>query len=316
MIETTHRVPGFFIVGAPKCGTTALAYFLSQHPDVYMLPKETHFFGSDLRFRRPRPTAERYQQMCAQAPKNAIIGDASVFYLYSEKAPREIQEWSPDSRVIIQLRNPVNMMHSLHQQCLSQVNEDIRDFGKALEAEEDRVLGRRIPYAAHSDHALFYRRLARFPEQIERYWNVFGKDRVKITLLEEMRQAPRKIYEETLEFLGLDPFDRVQFETVNPTTDVRFPILKMVQKKCLPMEGIVHRHAPGLLRLIMIALRWATEKPAVKRPMNPELRSSLASEFRPIVEKLGTMLNRDLGHWMLPAPVHSVPAPPNGRRFE
>lgn len=42
--------PDFFIVGAPKCGTTAMADYLAAHPDIYMARKEMHFFGLDLRF--------------------------------------------------------------------------------------------------------------------------------------------------------------------------------------------------------------------------------------------------------------------------
>ena len=41
--------PNFFIVGAPKCGTTALYEYLRPHPNVFMSPvKEPHFFATDL----------------------------------------------------------------------------------------------------------------------------------------------------------------------------------------------------------------------------------------------------------------------------
>ena len=64
--------PNFFIVGAPKCGTTSMHEYLQRHPDVYMpFFKEPHFFGSDLegsRFRQFRARPERYLKLFRDAP--------------------------------------------------------------------------------------------------------------------------------------------------------------------------------------------------------------------------------------------------------
>ena len=44
-----YQKPDFFIVGAPKCGTTSLYYYLRQHPQIFMPDyKEPHYFGKDL----------------------------------------------------------------------------------------------------------------------------------------------------------------------------------------------------------------------------------------------------------------------------
>ena len=51
-LKTTResgKIPNLFIVGAPKCGTTSLHYWLSQHPEIFMSdPKEPFYFCKDL----------------------------------------------------------------------------------------------------------------------------------------------------------------------------------------------------------------------------------------------------------------------------
>jgi len=142
------RTPDFFIVGAPKCGTTAMSDYLRQHPEIYMPQrKEPHFFGSDLD--APYPyfirDKEQYFSLFAEAKDEKRVGEASVWYLYSKRAAFEIKEFCPTASIIIMLRNPVDMIYSLHSQRLFTGNEDIPDFEEALEAEEDRKRGLRIP---------------------------------------------------------------------------------------------------------------------------------------------------------------------------
>ena len=139
-------LPNFFIVGAPKCGTTALYAYLAQHPDVFMSdPKEPHYFGSDLDFRyRRRPSDQQYRSYFAGAGDRRRIGEGSVWYLYSECAADEIGQAVPDARIIVMLRDPVEMIPSLHSQFVYNGHEDLA-LADALAAEEDRAQGRRIP---------------------------------------------------------------------------------------------------------------------------------------------------------------------------
>src|SRR3954468_1950993 len=112
--------PSFFIVGAPKCGTTSLNDYLRQHPRIFIPErKELHYFGSDLTFlKTQRPTREEYLAHFAAAQPQQIAGEASVWYLYSQLAAREIHDFCREAKFIIMLRNPVDMMHSLHSQYL------------------------------------------------------------------------------------------------------------------------------------------------------------------------------------------------------
>jgi hypothetical protein len=110
------RKPDFFIVGAPKSGTTAMYFYLKQHPEIFMPErKELHFFGSDFFAPHFVRDLKEYLKFFEGADNKKRIGEASVWYLYSKRAAFEIKEFNPDADIIIMLRNPVDMMYSLRE---------------------------------------------------------------------------------------------------------------------------------------------------------------------------------------------------------
>src|SRR5665213_3487944 len=140
------RFPDFFIIGAPKCGTTALYHYLSEHPEVHMSsPKEPHFFSRDLPLSRIVRTAEEYAALFSEAPTDAVTGEGSTWYLFSEVAVPEILSLRPDARFVVILRNPVHAVQSLHAQLFIGSSEDLFDFESAWRAQEDRAHGNRLP---------------------------------------------------------------------------------------------------------------------------------------------------------------------------
>src|SRR6185436_3306607 len=136
--------PDFFIVGAFKAGTTALYEYLRVHPQIFMsVPKEPMYFGADLTPRYRRMTEDEYLALFRDARPNQHAGEASPWYLYSTSAAAEINDFALDGRVIIMLRNPVDVMYSQHSQLVFNQREDLADFGAALDAEPDRLAGHR-----------------------------------------------------------------------------------------------------------------------------------------------------------------------------
>lgn len=135
--------------------------------------KDSTFFGSDLNFKNTimlppdmfRVDRETYLSWFKDVKDAKRMGEASVWYLYSKKAAEQIKEFSPEAQIIIMLRNPVDMLYSLHGQFLYDLNKDIEDFEEALKAEEDRKRWLRIPSTAYLPEALYYREVARFSEQ-------------------------------------------------------------------------------------------------------------------------------------------------------
>ncbi|MFQ5518600.1 MAG: sulfotransferase, partial [Mariprofundus sp.] len=137
--------PDFFIVGAPKCGTTAMYTYLQAHPDIFMSEvKEPYYFCSDLGFHRFRNEQE-YLKLFSVASPQQRIGEASTWYLYSSQAAAAIHAFNTDARIIVMLRNPVDMMYSLYSHFLYIGSEETDSFEAALAAEEERKHGNCIP---------------------------------------------------------------------------------------------------------------------------------------------------------------------------
>ena len=137
-----RKKPNFFIVGAPKCGTTSMNAYLKQHPDIFVPErKELHYFGSDLAFQRDSFLEEAYSKHFENWEDQKVGGEASAWYLYSERAAEEIHQFNSDAKIIIMLRNPADMVHAHHSQAMYVGGESITNFDEALDAEEGRRNG-------------------------------------------------------------------------------------------------------------------------------------------------------------------------------
>ncbi len=294
------KEPDFFIVGAFKAGTTALYEYLRAHPQVFMpFHKEPMYFGADLDARYARMTREEYLSLFAEARTDQRVGEASPWYLYSTMAASEIQEFNPEAQIIVMLRNPVDVMHAQHAQLLFNHREDLADFEAALAAEADRRTGRRIPAGALRREALFYRHSVRFTEQLERYIDLFGWERVHVIVFDDFRDRTAETYADVLRFLGVDSGFRPDFEVRNPNRRVRSAAL---QRAVFRPRGALRRMVPWLRRFPLVhrvrdALVNANSAPEARAPMDPRLRTRLTAELAPEIEALGRLIGRDLSAW-------------------
>src|ERR1700687_4738832 len=183
--------PDFFIVGAPKCGTTALYRCLEAHPQIFVPErKEIHHFGTDLYSPTYLRDSNEYLSLFGNAGDAKRIGEASVWYLFSKRAAVEIKDFCGRASIIIMLRNPVDMIYSLHSQHLYNGTEEIQDFAEALDAEEARKRGRRLPKNVPATERLFYREVARYTDQVDRYLKAFGDDNVKVIIYDDFKKEP------------------------------------------------------------------------------------------------------------------------------
>ena len=133
--------PGLFIVGAPTCGTTAWVSYLGEHPQIaFSRIKEPHYFARDLPGFREVEMKREYEALFSDAGDAAVLGEASVLYLFSESAAEQIRKYNPDARILILLRAQEDYLPSWHQQLLYTFQEEIEDFGEAW-----RLSGQRRP---------------------------------------------------------------------------------------------------------------------------------------------------------------------------
>jgi hypothetical protein len=315
------RKPNLFIVGAPKSGTTALWTYLGRHPDIFTpgedqldsdLPaaggKEYQYFGSDLASNiDTKRTLESYLAVFARATDERYLLDASPMYLCSELAAAEIAAFSPDARAIAVLRNPVDMMYSLHGEALFQGDEDIVDFEGALDAEDDRHHGKRIPPTCQGAlWSLYYRDVARYADQVERFFDALGRDRVHVIIFDDLASDPAAAYRATLAFLDIDvdesqlPDFTVRNAHKAPRSQFAVRMMRNPPPVLRTVTRVLVRNQATRRALGFRALELNADK-RPREPMQPELRSTLQTEFTGDIERLGKLLGRDLSSWLEPA---------------
>lgn len=295
-----RRYPDFFIVGAPRCGTTFMYEYLNRHPQIYMSPtKEPQYFANDLdsgsyldsvTFMRDR---EQYLDLFRDAQPDQITGEASTWYLYSKDAARNIKMANADARIIIMLRDPVDMLYSLHGRRVYGGSEDLTDFEEALAAEGDRKLGRRIPPRARNIEALFYRDVGRYSEQVKRYLETFGPERVHIIIFEEFRADPSAAYRQTLEFLGVDSTFKPDLHVVNEGVERRS--VRAQRLRLAPVMVMFSRRVPKRIRP-HVGRVWDVVTTRTKRrpPLDHAVAEKLREDLHPDVVRLSEIVGRDL----------------------
>lgn len=292
--------PDFFIVGAPRCGTTAMYEYLRVHPDVYMpLHKEPMYFGHDLSQLHERLSERDYLALFDEARPGQRVGEATTWYLASKTAASEIRDFSPEAQIIIMLRHPVDVMYSLHRELLFYRGETIEDFQEALDAEPDRREGRRLGPSRRPE-ALLYRQAVRFAEQVERYLAVFGRERVKVILFDDFIADVEGVYADVLRFLEVDDAFRPEFRRVNESKE---PLNRTMQalvvrppKPIAKLIPILRRSA--LAHRLRAALLAFNSRPVDRPPMPPALRRELTAEFEPEIRRLAALIDRDLSGWL------------------
>ncbi len=299
------RVPDFFIIGAPKCGTTALHSYLRDHPRIFMPErKEIHFFCEDLNFPRRSSVRDRdeYLGLFAAATDDMLIGEGSASYLYSDVAVAKILTANPNAKLIAILRNPVEMAYSFHSQLLTNLNEDVTDFRAAWSLQANRRNGMDIPQLCSEPRFLQYRSVCCFPDQIDRLIRqVQDRGNVLICIFEDLAKEPRAVYERILEFLDLPSDGRTSFEKVNANTVYRSALLNRLVRRPPPALDAAYALMKRGANSLGLRPRGLVERINARRTprarLADDVRVQLEAEFAPDIVRLETILGRSLDVW-------------------
>jgi hypothetical protein len=297
--------PNFFIVGAPKCGTTALYEYLRPHPNIFMPSlKEPHFFARDLGTYPRIKTLQEYTEIFAESTdKHLSVGEASVYYLRSSVAIPNIREFNPDARIIAMFRNPVEMVYSLHSQLLYVSEETERDFETAWRLQERRSRGLDLPPAIRSPLLVQYAQIGQFGTQAQRALSLFPREQVKLILYDDFTASPQRVYDEVIDFLGIPHDGRAAFPRINENKRARVAWLKAFYRKppavlrdaIRSLKQAVGEERISAAKKKMVALNTVREQ---RSPLSPEFRAELVAVFRDEVALLSRLVNRDLSHWV------------------
>ena len=292
------RKPNFFLIGAPKCGTTSFQEYLTTHPSIFMsTPKELCYFDSDLPYPNSPKNENEYMDFFKNVTNNhSIIGEASVGYLYSRVAVTNILSFNPEARFMVMIRNPIDMARSMHAYSVQVLEENIEDFKEAWRLQEKRELGFYLPPTCYHRDFVLYGKLRKLGEQLQRLFHMVPREKVHVIIFDDLILNQSEVYHNALNFLGLADDGRTNFSVKNATKTHRSKkvqyMLRMLlfarQKLPIRKFGI-----PVMNKLVTWNLRDES-----KTSIDADFRSELAEYFKADVGLLSSLMSRDFSHWL------------------
>jgi hypothetical protein len=309
VVSATGRVPDFFVVGHPKCGTTALYEMLMRHPQIYMPPgKEPWFFARELLVNTPpRPsgtphTLDEYKEWFAGAKADQLVGEATSLYLWSRAAAGGIAEVRPDARIIAIVREPAAFLRSLHLEFVQIYVETEPDFRKAMSLEDGRRRGRHTSRYAYWPQALMYSDYVRYVDQLRRYHAVFPEEQMLVLVYDDFRNDNEATLRRVLRFLGVEEEFPIETTEANPTVRVRSQRMHELLHALYVGHGPISRAVKASVKAVTPrGLRRKVVFGAQKRlvfaeplPPDEEFMTELRRRFKPEVVALSEYLGRDL----------------------
>jgi hypothetical protein len=292
------KKPNLFIIGAPKCGTTSMSYYLSQHPQIFFSKvKEPHYFNTDSNHRFYFDLKSYLSLFKDAKQSDKYIGEGSVWYLYSSEAVDNILNFNPDAKFLVMLRNPVNLFFSLHQELLFGGNENLHSPLDAWMAQEERSKGKKIPIGCSDEKFLQYKKSCSLGNQLETLLNKIDKENLFIITIDELKINPDYFYIELLKFLGVDEIGLSNYDIMNKRKVRRsymlstlFHSITKFKRKLGVKKGIGIANTINKFNVKSgVDLNYKDQK--------KELIPILFNFFRDDILLLEKLTNKNLNHW-------------------
>jgi hypothetical protein len=305
--------PDFFVVGAPRAGTTSLYHYLRQHPMIFRSPiKEPAFFAPEvvdftpasrrawhadaaalreyldgpmdtLRDRGIVLDWQDYLKLFRNAGPATARGEVSGNYLPSAGAPAAIRQMIPHARIIMILRDPVERLFSQYSSALA-ASRAGSDFGDWITGQE-RAEATRSPRYGPIWTGMY-------AQHVKRYRAEFPADRIRIYLYDDYRDRPGQVLADLFGFLEVDATFRVDMtERHNVTTFPRWPALDNVLGQLKPLLRA------GLPSHLHTRARAWYRRPSRPRPDRAD-HARLLAVYREDVRELQDLIGRDLSMWL------------------
>jgi len=211
-----HRWPNLFIVGAQKSGTSSIHEYLAQHPQIFMSPlKEPGFFhGNVSKYTEPfvLRNEKKYLDNFKKAKNEIFLGE-STSYLQDPDSAKLISEKISNPKIIIILRDPIERLYSHYFHHVRSGIEK-RSFSKLIREDTYSDYNLNCQYNEKNREIPNIIQRGFYYNQIARFYDTFGKNNVKIFIYEEFHENYKKLINEILIFLKLNPnfdFEEITF---------------------------------------------------------------------------------------------------------
>lgn len=303
MADRQPEVPAFLIVGAPKCGTTALAELLSSHPNISISkPKEPHFFDGGF-----AAGLDSYRASSFPGHRPGMVaGEATPSYLMLPFVAPRIHSSLPNARLIAVLRDPVERAFSSWWMFHARGMEPL-GFAEAIDAERREIeAGRSLDdesaWISHLDsirsgdeiRIRTYLESGHYARHLRRYMEYFPLDRMRVVFTHELADTTEYVVRDLWRYLGVDdaasmPNESRANEAIGRSAA---PLMKFLKATGLmKLRSLLPESLKGKIKR---GLASAGEKPK----MDPDTRAWLTEYYRPHVAELEVLQQRSLPGWL------------------
>jgi hypothetical protein len=290
-------LPNFIVIGAAKAGTTALHWYLAEHPAVFMTRvKDPSYFayGLDAQgqllwgdpevHRFPVKSLEEYERLFADTGDAVAVGEASTMYLECPQAAVRIRAQVPGVRIICSLRHPVDRAYSDYQMYL-------RSRGRRLTPARDLTAT-----AAWARPDSRWMRIGRYHDQLSRYFDAFPRSQVHVFLFDDLTRNPLRVVQDVYRFLEVDPTFAPDFDTPHNVGGMPVSMLLESLLTSSTLRSVVAPWVPVRAANWVRRLRTRNMRQAPRLP--PGLREELTNSFRDDIAKTSKLIGRSLEHWL------------------
>ena len=281
--------PNFFIVGAPKSGTTNMSYYLMQHPQVFMPENlEPYYFARlDIpqNYKREIISDEKkYLNLFKNAKNCKVVGESSPVYLYCPHSALEIKNRFPNSKLIISLRNPIEIAYSEYFSLKFMGFDQNRSFDELLDSSEEQLTRNEF----HIDSLL---EAGFYSKHIKRFQKIFSKNQIKITIFEEYVKNTVPTINSILSFLGIK-----ESITFDATSKGAYKVPRNFASQKLMNNSTFRKAAKFVIPTVTrqkIGERFLV-KESSRPPLKQNQRKRLTQIYQDDVENLSELLGRNL----------------------
>ena len=289
--------PSFFIIGAPKCGTTSLYRYLTLHPNIIMSkPKEPHYFSDDINNGRISELEKYLNCFNHVDEKEEIkaIGEASTLYLYSKIAIKNILSFNKNAKFIVMLRNPVDIVYTYHQVAVKVFGETQSNFINAWNLQEKRMQGYKVPAACPDKKLLAYGEIAKLGKQVKKLLSFVDREKIFFTLFDDFINSTEKEHLSILRFLNVDPTALRTYKKYNKTNSLRNPSLTAMTNRLVGIKNKI-----GFSKSLGIAdkIHKLNTREGSFPAIDKELMSEIGQFFAHDLDLLSSLIKKNLSGW-------------------
>ena len=284
----------FFIVGAPKAGTTSLYHYLKEHPQIEMSSQKEPDYFSDtaiqeqgLYYNKNRiDTEEKYNRLFNTQKKDVIFGEGSVSYLFYPNVAQDIKAYNPIAKIIIMLRNPIDraFSHYLMDYRLGLVSDSFED-----------IIHKK---SKHKNAHLFYQqyiKVGEYATQLKRYFDIFDKENILLVDYEDFKSDVTGTVNSVYSFLNVSTeFSADVNKQYNTFTMPKDKLIRFLYSFVVIRNTLSFIFPKNIMKAVRLILFSKDKKPKLLEETKTQLKHYFSNDVR----LLDSIIDKDYSKWI------------------